>query len=89
MKNIFQVRVGRRGTITIPRELRNRNTIEEGDLLKLTNVGNGVVVMSRLHSHVNKAANQLTKEWKQAGVSLPSMLEALRKVRKESSHETL
>ena len=35
MGNIFQVRVVRRGVITLPRELRERNNIEEGDIITL------------------------------------------------------
>ncbi len=89
MKNTFQVRVGRRGTISIPKELRNRNTIEDGALLTLTTLGNGILVMSPLHSDVNKTANKLAGEWKQVGATLPTMLETLRRVRKENNKETL
>ena len=89
MKNAFQVRVGRRGTITIPQELRKRNAIAESDFLTLTNLGNGVLVLSRHHSQVNTTADKLALEWKQAGTSLPSMLKTLRHIRKENSQGTL
>jgi bifunctional DNA-binding transcriptional regulator/antitoxin component of YhaV-PrlF toxin-antitoxin module len=82
MRNTFQVRVIRRGTITLPRELRDHNNIEEGDMLTLIDLG-GVVVMSRLRSRVDEIADQLAKEWQASGESLESMLGTLRRVRAE------
>lgn len=82
MQNVFQVRIDRRGRITIPRELRSLNKIEEGAIFKLTDLGDGLLIMSRHRSSVDKTADMLAKEWRQAGQSLPTMLETLRKVRK-------
>jgi bifunctional DNA-binding transcriptional regulator/antitoxin component of YhaV-PrlF toxin-antitoxin module len=45
MKNTFQVRVVRTGTITLRKKLREQNNLEEGDTLTLIDLGNGVVVM--------------------------------------------
>lgn len=45
MKNTFQVRVVRTGTITLRKKLREQNNLEEGDTLTLIDPGNGVVVM--------------------------------------------
>jgi AbrB family looped-hinge helix DNA binding protein len=89
MKNVFQVRVSRRGTITIPRELRDINKTKEGTLLMLTELGDGVLIMRQHRSSVNETANMLEKEWRQAGQSLPTMLEALHQVRKEMDRKTL
>lgn len=82
MKSVFQVRVGRRGTITIPRELRDLNKIDEGTLLEFTDLGDGVLIMRQRRSSVTETANMLAKKWRQAGQSLPTMLEALHKVRR-------
>jgi bifunctional DNA-binding transcriptional regulator/antitoxin component of YhaV-PrlF toxin-antitoxin module len=68
MKHTFQVRVSRRGTITMPRELRNHNKIEEGTLFKFTDLGNGVLILSQLRSSVDTAANILAKEWRQQAI---------------------
>jgi len=83
MENIFQVQVVRRGVITLPKELRDRNHIEEGDLLTLIELGNGVVIMSPRRSRVDEIADKLAAEWKDSGESLESMLSALREVRAE------
>ena len=83
MNNTFQVQVVRRGIITLPKELREHNKIEEGDTLTLIDLGDGVVVMSPQRSRVDEIANKLAKEWQDSGESLESMLSTLREVRAE------
>jgi len=83
MNNTFQVQVVRRGIITLPKELRDHNNIEEGDMLTLIDLGDGVVVMSPQRSRVDEIANKLAKEWQDSGESLESMLSTLREVRAE------
>ena len=81
--NTFQVQVVRRGIITLPKELREHNNIEEGDTLTLIELGDGVVVMSPKRSRVDEIADKLAKEWQDSGESLESMLSTLREVRAE------
>jgi AbrB family looped-hinge helix DNA binding protein len=83
MSNTFQVQVVRRGIITLPKELRDNNRIEEGDLLTLIDLGDGVVVMSPQRSHVQEISDKLAKEWQASGETLESMLNTLREVREE------
>ena len=83
MNNTFQVQVVRRGIITLPKELRDHNNIEEGDMLTLIDLGDGVVVMSPQRSRVDEIANKLAKEWQDSGESLETMLSTLREVRAE------
>ena len=83
MSNTFQVQVVRRGIITLPKELREHNKIEEGDTLTLIDLGDGVVVISPQRSRVDEIANKLAKEWQDSGESLESMLSTLREVRAE------
>ena len=83
MNNTFQIRVRRRGTITLPKELRDRNNIEEGNVLSLIDLGNGVLVLSLQRSRVDEIANKLALEWRKSGESLESMLDTLREVRAE------
>jgi len=83
MNNTFQIRVRRRGIITLPKELRDRNNIEEGNVLSLMDLGNGVLVLSPQRSRVDEIANKLAREWRKSGESLESMLDTLREVRAE------
>jgi AbrB family looped-hinge helix DNA binding protein len=83
MGNTFQVQVVRRGVITLPKELREQNEIQEGDTLTLIDLGDGIVVMSSHRSRVDKIADKLAKEWRDSGETLESMLSTLREVRTE------
>ena len=83
MNNTFQVQVVRRGIITLPKELRDHNSIAEGDLLTLIDLGDGVVVISPQRSRVDDIADKLAREWQDSGESLESMLSTLREVRAE------
>lgn len=80
-QNTFQVQVVRRGIITLPKELREQNNIEEGDTLTLINLGDGVVVMSPRRSRIDEIADKMAKELQESGESLESMLKTLREVR--------
>ena len=83
MENTYQVQVGRRGVITFPKEIRDQENIEEGEVLNLIKLSGDVYVISRRTSQVARAADQLAKEWKDSGESLESMLSTLRDVRTE------
>jgi AbrB family looped-hinge helix DNA binding protein len=83
MSNTFKVQVVRRGSITLPKELREQNRIDEGDTLTLIDLGEGVFVMSARRSRVDEIANKLAGEWRESGETLESMLKASRKVRSE------
>jgi AbrB family looped-hinge helix DNA binding protein len=80
-QNTFQVQVVRRGIITLPKELREQNNIEEGDTLTLIDLGDGVVVMRPRRSRIDEIADKMAKELQESGESLESMLKTLREVR--------
>ncbi len=83
MSNTFKVQVVQRGVITLPKELREQNRIDEGDTLTLINLGDGVFVMSPRRSRVDEIADKLAGEWRESGETLESMLKTLRGVRAE------
>lgn len=83
MNNTFEVQVVRRGVITLPKELRSQNKIEEGDMLTLLDLGDGFVVISPRRSKIDEIANKLAREWQESGETLESMLTTLREVRAE------
>jgi AbrB family looped-hinge helix DNA binding protein len=87
MNNTFQVQVVRRGVITLPKELREKNKINEGDTLTLIDLGEGVFLLSPRRSHVDEIADRLAAEWRDSGETLESMLETLREVRAEYNGE--
>jgi AbrB family looped-hinge helix DNA binding protein len=83
MNGTFTIQVVRRGVITLPKELRDANRIQDGDTLTLIDLGDGVFVLSPRRSSVEEAANRLAAQWQAAGESLESMLKTLREVRDE------
>jgi bifunctional DNA-binding transcriptional regulator/antitoxin component of YhaV-PrlF toxin-antitoxin module len=87
MNTVFQVRVQRGGSITLPRELRDNHHIGSGDTLTLLDLGGGLVVISPKGSRVDQIADQLAAEWREDGVSLDSLLSTLRQVRKDRHDE--
>ena len=83
MRDVYRVQVVRRGVITLPKGLRDRNRIGEGDTLTLIDLGDGVVFMSPNRTQVDAIADKLAAEWRASGESLESMLSTLREVRAE------
>ena len=83
MNHAYHVQVVRRGVITLPKELRSRNNIGEGDTLTLIDLGDGIVLMSPRRSRSDEIADKLAGKWQNSGESLQSMLTTLREVRAE------
>jgi len=83
MSKAYQVKVVRGGIITLPKQLRAQNKIEDGDMLTLMQLSDGVVVIRQRRFGVNELVNKLAKEWQDSGESLESMLRTLRRVRAE------
>lgn len=83
MTTTYQLKVGRRGVITFPKELRDQKNISDGEILNLIELTDNVFVLSRRRSRVDDAADKLAQEWQDSGESLESMLTTLREVRAE------
>jgi len=83
MNTTYQIQVGRRGVITVPKELRDQNNIADGEILNLIELSEDVFVISRRRSQIDEVANKLAQEWQDSGESLESMLTTLREVRAE------
>lgn len=82
----YSLRVAKRGLITVPKQLREAYSIEEGDTLTLVDLG-GVFVLSPKKSQVDEIADRLAREWSTRGETLETMLKALREVRESYATE--
>ena len=78
MGSTYKVQVGRRGVITFPKALRNQNNIEDGDILNLIEITDGIFIISTVRSQVDEMADKLAREWQESGETLESMLATLR-----------
>ena len=74
------VRVGQRGVITLPKQLRDAYDVKPGDALQLLDL-EGVFVLSPRVSQVDAVAAKLSARVRAKGQTLATMLEALREER--------
>ena len=74
------IRVAKRGTVTLPKPLRERYNIQEGDDLTLLDMG-GVFVLSPVRSQVDELADRISEALREKGGTLESMLRVLREER--------
>jgi AbrB family looped-hinge helix DNA binding protein len=79
----YRLQVGRRGVITFPKALRDRNNITEGEILNIIELSEDVFVISRERPQIDEIANKLAQEWQASDQTLESMLATLREVRTE------
>ncbi len=82
-KTSFRVKVSSRGTITLPKELRDRNEIQEGNTLNLIALDNNLLILQDQKSSIYEVIDKLAEEGTSADLSLEEMLSILRKVRAE------
>ena len=80
MKDVLTIRVAKRGTITLPKALRDQYQIKEGDSLTLLDL-DGVFVLARGRSKVDELADKIGDALRKEGESLESMLAVLREER--------
>ena len=78
-------RVGRRGVLTLPKALRERYRIREGDVLTLVDLGGVLLVLPP--SRLDPLADQITRKMQERGLTLEEMLRELRALREEQPSE--
>lgn len=74
------IQMAKRGQVTLPKELRDRYAIREGDALTLIDM-DGVFLLRPGRSELDALAGQLTYTLQKKGETLQSVLSALREER--------
>lgn len=74
------VKLGQRGVLTLPVELRQEYDLKPGDRFTLLDL-DGVFVLSPQVSRVDELADRVSQELIEAGETLESMLKTLREER--------
>ena len=82
MSPALQVKVKRQGRITLPKELRDADNIEDGDLILLAEAGDGLIIMQHKKSNVHLIANQIAQEFRKEGITLKELRKELKNIRK-------
>jgi AbrB family looped-hinge helix DNA binding protein len=80
VEDTLSIQVAKRGVITLPKSLRDRYDIQEGDDLTLLDLG-GTFVLSRKHSQIDDLADRVAGLLQERGETLESMLQTLRQER--------
>jgi AbrB family looped-hinge helix DNA binding protein len=73
----IKIQVRRKGTITLPRELRNRYNVAEGDVFTVVDLGDGSLLLMPGASQVARLADRVAKALEAEEVSLDELLDAL------------
>ena len=77
------VQIRKKGTITLPVNFRRKYNLEEGKILQLIDLGEGVFVLSPQPSRVDELLDEIAYNLKEDGETLESMLHTLHEVREE------
>jgi bifunctional DNA-binding transcriptional regulator/antitoxin component of YhaV-PrlF toxin-antitoxin module len=75
MTMIVQIR--KKGSLTLPVDLRNKYKLGEGDVFTLIDLGDGSFLLTPQVSQVNRLGDRVTRILKEEGVSLEDLLNAL------------
>ena len=76
------VKIRRKGTITIPAKLHKEYKLEEGQPLTVIDLSEGTILLTPKVSQVDKLANQIAEKFKDEGITLEDLLQALNELRK-------
>ena len=80
------VRLSRRGVLTLPKSIREKYRLQEGDLLTLIDL-DGVLLLSPRRSRIDALAERIARELQAQGETLEGMLRALRHERERYGQE--
>jgi AbrB family looped-hinge helix DNA binding protein len=86
VEDTLSIQVAKRGVITLPKSLRDRYDIQEGDDLTLLDLG-GTFVLSRKRSEIDGLADRISGLLQERGETLESMLQTLRQERERVFRE--
>jgi AbrB family looped-hinge helix DNA binding protein len=89
MDNIkpYKSQIRERGQLTIPKKVREKGALYEGETVSIIPVGNSILVTPQKLG-LEEARREIRKIMKDSGVTLEDLLEGLEQERKRLSEET-
>jgi bifunctional DNA-binding transcriptional regulator/antitoxin component of YhaV-PrlF toxin-antitoxin module len=84
MESTIQIR--KRGVLTLPSELREKYTIQEGDTYRLVDM-DGIFVLTPMVPMVPELAREIEQIRQESGLSLEELLDGLREERERYYQE--
>jgi bifunctional DNA-binding transcriptional regulator/antitoxin component of YhaV-PrlF toxin-antitoxin module len=76
----FTIQIRKRGVLTLPYELREKYTIQEGDTYRLVDM-DGIFVLTPMVPMVPELAREIERIRQESGLSLEELLDGLKKER--------
>ena len=86
MSDAMTVQIGKRGVVTLPKELRQSYNLRPGDSLTIIDLG-GVFALSPRRSEVDALADRITQALTAKGETLETMLQTLREERERYARQ--
>ena len=83
--NIIQIR--KKGTLTLPAELREKYGLNEGDVFTLIDLSEGSFLLTPRLSQVNRLGDRVAEILREEGVSQDELLNALEEERQRYYQE--
>jgi bifunctional DNA-binding transcriptional regulator/antitoxin component of YhaV-PrlF toxin-antitoxin module len=81
------IQIRKKGSLTLPVDLRNKYNLDEGDVFTLIDFGDGSFLLTPQVSQVNRLGDRVTRILKEEGVSLEDLLSALDEERQQYYRE--
>jgi len=73
--NIVQIR--KKGSLTVPKEIRSKYGLNEGDIFTLIDLGDGAFMLTPRVSQVNRLGHQIAEIINEENISLEDLLNSL------------
>lgn len=83
----WTVQVGKRGVVTIPKDVRETYGIEEGDTLHLVDLGGGTFVVTPMIPAVPSLTEEIEAIREEEGISAEELLAGLQEQRERLTRE--
>lgn len=83
----FLTSIRPRGQITIPKQVRKRGVLEEGQVVTIIPVGDSLIITPK-RLELDEARRQIKRIMRSAGISLEDMLAGLKEERESLYRET-
>ena len=71
------LRIRSKGSIALPASLRKKYKLEEGAIVTIIDLSEGIILLKPMVSQVNELANQIAKKFREESITLADLLQAL------------
>ena len=85
--SVNMIQISKKGSLTLPAELREKYNLNEGDVFTLIDLGEGSFLLTPRLSQVNRLGDRVAEILREEGVSQDELLNALEEERQRYYQE--